>query len=425
MLNDRLQPHDVAAEESVLAALMVDPDVFPEVEATRLCAADFYRDHNRWIYEAIVDLRLRGDSVNTLTVAHALKGKDFGGAAFLSKITTNLPTTVGISSVASSIREDKIRRNLISACAQATRSAHEPGSLNELLQEAGSLVGMVVEQGTPLTAVHIREVLKGLFDRPVHEQGVLTGWSRLNRLLGSLRRDSLNIFAARPSKGKTSLGIQLLVDVTKAGAKALMFSAEMSTQQIVTRMVACQSGVDSRRLEQQSLNEQEQSAMNKAMGKLADLNQWTHDRSVNIDDVALQARAHKLKAGCDIVVADYLQLFEANIKGNRTEQVTYVSRKLKGIARDLDVPVVAMAQLNRGTEGRSDTRPFLSDLRESGSIEQDADTVTFLHDNQKAINTKDHDVELLVDKNRMGQTGIVTLRFYPASSQFVDTGVTQ
>lgn len=415
---NELPPHDVNAEEAVLAALMVDPDAFPEVEATRLCAADFYREHNRWVYEAIVDLRLRGEAVNTLTVAHELKGKDFGGHAFLSRITTNLPTTVGIESVAVGIREDKIRRNLISACAQATRSAHESKPLPDLLREAGQLVGVVVEQGTPLTATPIREILHGLFERPVHQQGVLTGWSRLNRLLGSLRRDSLNIFAARPSKGKTSLGIQLMLDVSKAGAKALMFSAEMSKEQIVTRMVAAESGVDSRRLEQQSLDDAEQRRVNNAMGKLADFNQWTHDRSVNIDDVALQSRAHKLKAGCDIVVADYLQLFEANIKGNRTEQVTYVSRKLKGIARDLDVPVVAMAQLNRGSEGRSDTRPFLSDLRESGSIEQDADTVTFLHDNQKAINTQPHDVEMLVDKNRMGQTGIVTLRFTPAISRF-------
>lgn len=423
---EKLPPHDTDAEEAVIATAMVDPEMTP-LMLRIVQPADFFREQNRWIWQAVATLTQRdgATSVNQITVANELsrlgKLKDAGGAAYLSRLVTTLPTSVAGEHYARLVRDAGGRRRMIGAASHIVRLAYDAEDVTALMGEAMTLIESVARDSIKQGAVSVRQLMHELADQPpVHQDGVVTDWIALNEILGSLRRGSLYILAARPSHGKSSFALSLLRDVlTKGQRRALLFSLEMSRDQVASRLTAATARVPSQRIEERVMDENDQRRVTFAQGRLGDSDGWLNDRARSLSQIEIEAKAHSIKHGLDIVIVDYLQLVEVGGKRNRTEEVSLISRRLKTMAMDMDIPILALSQLSRAIETRSDSRPMLSDLRESGSIEQDADAVIFLYDGQKRPDSKQHQVEVIVAKNRMGRVGSVKMTFNPSTASFL------
>ena len=448
----RAVPSDKDVEEALLASILVDDDAIFRVQ-TQLEPQDFYRDTNRFIYEACLDLADSGAAINQVTVAHELGRKDrledAGGPAFLSKIVAELPTPIGVEHYARVVKRDSIYRNLIGITEQIKDMAYEGGpKLDAVLDRAQELIMSLHSSDKVGDFVHVRSLLEEYLETPgidapeTNLSGhVRTGFVDLDTLLGGLKRSDLVIIAARPSLGKTSLAMNIARNAAVGqGARVAVFSLEMAAAQLAQRLLAGECGVDSTRLRLGEHNESEEQRIMNAMGVLA-------EAEIYIDDTAVQrvseirAKAHRLhrERSLDLIIVDYLQLIQGGggRMENRVSEVSEISRSLKGLARELEVTVLACSQLSRAPEQRVPHVPMLSDLRESGSIEQDADVVAFIYreevyvteDEWQRIHPNEHYPEgiaqIIVAKHRNGPTGTVNLRFRKNLTRFEDLALLQ
>ena len=447
MVNERLPPHDIEAEEAVIASLLVDSEAIYKVAAI-LQPDDFFREKNAWAYEACLALWERNETINEVTVGHELARRDrleqIGGLAYLSRLVTELPTPIGVEHYAGIVKRDAVYRRLIEAASRITQMAYSGGpDLDGTLARAESLL-LSLSSGKRLSDfVHIRDVLDGFWEGPGLEafkgglQGsVRTGFMDLDTLLGGLKRADLIVLAARPSLGKTSLGLNIARNAAVGqNAKVAIFSLEMAAEQLVQRLLASESGVDSTRLRLGLHTEAEERRVMNALGILSAIDIYVDDSAVQrVTEIRSKALRLHRDQGLDLVIVDYLQLIHGTERGdNRVQEISLISRSLKELARELDVPVIAVSQLSRAPEMRSPHIPILSDLRESGSIEQDADVVVFIYREDVYVRKEDWemshpegspypagDAQIIVAKHRNGPTGTIHLRFRQKLARFED-----
>lgn len=444
---EKLPPFDAEAEEAVLASLMVDEDAIYKVQGI-VQPEHFLRETNRWTYEACLSLWERGEPINQLTVAHELSRRDrleeAGGPGFLSRMVTELPTPIGVEHYAEIVRRDATYRQLIEVSARITQLAYQGGpDLESVLGRAEQAILGLRGGDRHRDFVHIRQLLEQYLETPgIDAPGasliahVRTGFVDLDTLLGGLKRSDLIILAARPSLGKTSLALNFARNAAIGQhARVAIFSLEMAADQLAQRLLSSECGVDSTRLRLGEHNEGEERRIMHAMGVLAEAEIYIDDTPIQrVSDLRAKARRLHSEKGLDLIIVDYLQLIHG--AGGRMEsrvtEVSDISRGLKEIARELDVSVVACSQLSRAPEQRVPHIPMLSDLRESGSIEQDADVVVFIY-REDVYMTEDqwHQVnpsqrypegiaQVIVAKHRNGPTGSIDLRFRKNLTRFED-----
>jgi replicative DNA helicase len=431
LLSDRVPPQNREAEVYLLGSMLRDNNVINDVlQIVR--AENFYFDAHQKIFQAIIDTQSEGKPVDPVILFEALKKRgqiaDIGGAEFIAEIWESAPTAANAIYYANIVREKALVRNLIHASTELLRDAYD-GAMpaDELLGQAERKVLEIAEKGTIGEMKDLDEAMKLAFNRidarstgTLSEVGVPSGFVDLDNLTAGLHENELVILAARPSVGKTAFALNIVRHVIVEERMPVFFvSLEMARIELAERLLACQSRVDSFKLRKGTLNADDSQKLMEAGSKL----KGTARDPVRlfIDDtpsqtmlrIAANARRIKQKHGLRMVVIDYLQLIEPeNRRDPRQEQVAQISRRLKFLARELHIPVMALAQVNRASEDRQDHKPRLSDLRESGSLEQDADTVFILHRPGKFDGAEeDNKLEVIIAKQRNGPTGEVTLAY--------------
>ncbi len=447
MYAERVLPHDIEAEEAVIGALLIDGEAIHEI-ASVLSPNDFYRERNRWCYEAALALSQRPEAVDMATLGHEMarlnRLEEAGGYEYLSQLSATVPTSVNVEYYAQIVQRTSVMRQLINAASGIANLGFENGAdVGETLTRAEDLLFHLRSSGSTRDFVHIREVL----DRYLEEAAAATqggqdqstapipsGFTDLDQILGGLQRSDLLILAARPGLGKTALALSIARNAARYGATSAIFSLEMSRDQLGNRLLAAEADIDSYRLRQHLYSEPQERRIVDATGVLSDLPIYIDDTPMlTVMELRSKARRLHMEKKVDLIIVDYLQLMQgADTRGNanRVQEVSEISRSLKALARDLNVPVLALSQLSRAVENRQSHRPQLSDLRESGSIEQDADVVMFI--SREDLNyteelwnaqfpTKPYPkniAELIISKHRHGAQGSLHLRFEDRLAKF-------
>ncbi len=435
---DRLPPQSVEAEESVLGAILIDRDAIVEI-AEFLRPEDFYRQANGTVYAAMVELFERREPVDIVTVAETLERagqlETVGGRAYLSTLSNRTPTAVHAMHYARIVERKAVLRNLIAAAGKVASIGYEDGAdvqsaIDRAEQELFAVSQRRVDDGfSPL-----RLLLHDAYDRldylHAHRgeiSGIRTGFADLDALTTGLQKSDLVVLAARPSVGKTSFALNIAEHAAVRDGKSVgIFSLEMSKEQLVLRLLSSVANIDSQRLRSGFLEEMDFARIAPAMNALFEAPVYIDD-TPNISTMELRTKARRLQAesGLDLIVVDYLQLMQATTQSrdaNRVQEVSEISRGLKALARELSVPVLALSQLSRQAEMRESREPRLSDLRESGAIEQDADLVIFLWRDKDKPEDQDADGELVnvrLAKHRNGPTGELQLWFRKRQTRFV------
>jgi replicative DNA helicase len=436
---ERLPPQNVEAEEAILGCLLIDPDAIIRV-ATILKPEDFYREKNGWIYESALNLHERREPIDFLTICDELERREqlseVGGTPFITMLINAVPTSIHAEHYAHIVERTATRRRLIDAAAQIAQVAYqEADDVGEVVDRAEQILFGVSERRVSRDLVPIKQILSDYYDRIEYLTrhrgeliGIPTGFTDLDKLLGGLQRSDLLILAARPSVGKTSLALSFAHNAArKYRQRVAFFSLEMSSEQVVARLISAETGINSQRLRRGEIEEHEWGRFMKATSDMAETLLFIDD-TPGISALELRTKARRLHAevGLDLVVVDYLQLMRGDFRSeNRVQEVSSISRALKGLARELNVPLVALSQLSRGVESRTDKRPILSDLRESGSLEQDADVVMFIYrDEMYNENTERPNIaDVMIAKHRNGPTGSVALFFKKELAQFLEAEV--
>jgi replicative DNA helicase len=437
---DRLPPQSVEAEQSVLGSILIDRDAIIEV-ADFLRAEDFYRQAHGRIYAAMVDLSERREPIDVVTVAESLERtgdlESIGGRAYLGTLSNQTPTAVHAAQYARIVERKAVLRNLIGAAGRIAGIGYEdPAEVQEAIDRAESELFAVSQRRVGAGFSELRNLLHDAYDRLdyLHEHrgeisGIRTGFGDLDQLTTGLQKSDLVILAARPSVGKTSFALNIAEHAAARDRKTVgVFSLEMSKEQLVLRLLSSVANIDSQRLRTGFLEELDFARIAPAMNTLSEAPIYIDD-TPNITTMELRTKARRLQAeaGLDMVIVDYLQLMQSSTTtrdANRVQEVSEISRGLKALARELKVPVIALSQLSRQPEMRESREPRLSDLRESGSIEQDADLVMFLW-REKERGSDDADtsgevVKLKLAKHRNGPTGEIDLWFKKAQTRFVN-----
>jgi replicative DNA helicase len=448
---EQLPPHDIEAEEAVISALLVDPEAIYKVTPI-LKAEDFFREKNAWVYECCVDLWNRDEAINQITVAHELARKDrleeAGGQTYLSDIIRQLPTSIGVEFYAGIVQRDSKYRGLVHASTGIMQMAYTaPPDIETVFLRSEELIQRLREGNYFRDFIHIRDLLQAYLEEDMEalaareHAAIQTGFQDLDALLGGMKRADLVIVGARPSVGKSAFALGIARNAAiNQNATVGFFSLEMSSEQLATRLLAAESGVDSTRLRLGQQTELEERRVIRASGELAEANIWFDDSPVlTMADLRAKARRLAGQQGLDLLVLDYLQLMNSDSsstgRDNRVQEISFISRGLKGLARELNVPIIALAQLSRAIEQRQPHTPLLSDLRDSGSIEQDADVVMFLsredmyvtqqqwaeqHPDMPATAYPRGVARVDVAKHRNGPTGSADLRFRSRLAKFED-----
>ncbi|HUY85430.1 MAG TPA: replicative DNA helicase, partial [Candidatus Dormibacteraeota bacterium] len=423
-------PQNAEAEASLLGALLIDSDAIVKV-ADNLSAADFFDKRNERIYEAIIHLYEHHEAIDVLTLADRLRNSghldSIGGAAYLTELTNFVPTAAHVEQYADIVAQKALRRRLIAASHEITGLGYdESRQLRELVEEAESALFQVSQQHVKQDVISLETVLAESFDRldDLHKdkgkiRGVPTGYKDFDNLLAGFQRSDLVILAARPSMGKTALALNFAHNIAvQAGQPVLVFSLEMSKEQLVDRLLSMESGVDAWALRTGNLTDADFEKIGQAMGTLSEAQIFIDDTpGITVSDLRTKARreAHRRELG--LIIVDYLQLMSGMSRygneGNRVQEISEISRGLKGIARELNVPVLALSQLSRSVESRSPQIPQLADLRESGSIEQDADVVAFIYREEyyNPDTERKKLTDIFIKKHRNGPTGGLELYF--------------
>jgi len=437
---DRLPPHSAEAEESVLGSILIDRDAVIEV-AELLRPEDFYRQVHALIYAAMLDLFERREPIDIVTVAEALERTEnletVGGRAYLGTLSNQTPTAVHAVQYARIVERKALLRNLIGAAGKIAGIGYEdPAEVQEAIDRAEAELFAVSQRRVAAGFSPLRSLLHDAYDRldylHAHRgeiSGIRTGFGDLDALTTGLQKSDLVVIAARPSVGKTSLALNVAEHAAVKDRKSVgIFSLEMSKEQLVLRLLSSVAKIDSQRLRTGFLEELDFARIAPAMNDLSEAPIYIDD-TPNISTMELRTKARRLQAesGLDLVIVDYLQLMQASTTSrdaNRVQEVSEISRGLKALARELKVPVVALSQLSRQPEMRESKEPRLSDLRESGSIEQDADLVVFLwREKERGQEDQSADgevVKLKLSKHRNGPTGEIDLWFQKAQTRFVN-----
>jgi replicative DNA helicase len=434
---ERIPPQNLEAEQAVLGALMVDRELAPIVsEIVR--TADFYAPHHATIYSAILSLYERGEPIDKVSVSEELRRRkvldDVGGVDYISQLLNTVPTAASAEYYARIVAEKAILRALIVAGGRIAGKAFEqPENVEEVVDECERMIFEIGRRsGGGFTLV--RELLKPAFERIdtlYHQRGTVTGvpsgFRRLDQFTTGFQPGELIIIAARPSMGKTSLCLNIAMNAAKgAGKKVAVFSLEMSNDQLVQRFLSMEARIDAQSLRTGNIKDKEWGDITRAMGVLAEVPIFVDDSpALTVSEVRSRSRRLAATAGLDLIIIDYLQLLRSpNPKvTSRVEIIDDICRSLKALAKELKVPVIALAQLNRSPEARNDKRPLLSDLRESGGIEQEADVVAFIYrDDYYNPPTPENEniAEINIAKQRNGPTGVIQLRFDKRFTSFAD-----
>ena len=431
---ERVPPHNIEAEESVLGSMLLSKDAIAEV-LELLREDDFYRPAHRTVFRSILELYGHGDAVDAVTVQEELRRNgalaDIGGAPFLHTLVASVPTAANAGYYARIVKEAGVLRRLIDVGTQIVQLGFEtPQDTERAVDIAESLVYQVA-QGRVTEDYHsLRDVLTGTLEaiERLHEDhreitGVPTGFPDLDRLTSGLQPANLVIVAARPAVGKSTLGLDVARHAAvKAGVPTVVFSLEMSKTELVQRLMCAECTVDMQRLRTGRMEESDWTRLTRSLGKLADAPLFIDDSpGTTMMEIRAKCRRLKQRHGLGLVVVDYLQLMQPSKRfENRQQEVSEISRSLKLLAKELDVPVMAISQLSRQTESRSDRRPMLSDLRESGALEQDSDVVLFIYRDElyDPESPRKGEADLILAKHRNGPTDTVTVTFQGQYSRF-------
>lgn len=436
-IDAKIPPQNLDAEMSLIGAILIDEESLADVsEITN--ARDFYDKRHQMIFDAMMRLFEHHKPVDLLTVTDELKKKDqledVGGSKYLTELTNYVPTAAHASAYADMVAQKAVRRRLIKASTDISELGYdEEFNVQELLEKAETELFAVSDQSLKQDLVSIESILLESFDRleELHRnkgaiRGVKTGYRDLDNMTAGLQRSDLIILAARPAMGKTTLVTNLAYNVATLNKQSvLFFSLEMSKEQLIDRMLADVSGVDAWNIRTGNLSDEDFSKLSEASGEMAEAPIYIDDTpGLSVLEMRTKARRAAHNAPLGLVVVDYLQLMQASrarSDGNRVQEVSEISRGLKLLARELNVPVIALSQLSRSVESRSPQVPQLADLRESGSIEQDADIVMFIY--REAYYNPDTDrqniTDLIIAKHRNGPTGKVELYFHPERLRFM------
>lgn len=433
----KMPPQNLDVEMSILGAILIDEDVLTRV-SDKLSADDFYDRRHELIYGAMIRLYERHQPVDLLTLSDELKKKgeldEAGGSSYISELTNQVPTAAHAESYADIISQNAMRRRLITASGSIAELAFdESKNSGELLENAEQHLFAVSDKTLRQDLTSLEQILEESFDRmeELHRdkskiRGVRTGYRDMDNLLAGFQRSDLIVLAARPAMGKSTFALNLAHNIAVAEKQSvLVFSLEMSKEQLVDRMLADEAGVDAWNIRTGNLSDEDFEKLSTAMGVMAEAPIYIDDTpGVSVLEMRTKARraAHERPLG--LIVVDYLQLMSGSGRSysdNRVQEISEISRGLKLIARELNVPVLALSQLSRSVETRNPPHPQLSDLRESGSIEQDADIVMFLYreDYYNPQTDRQHVTDLMVKKHRNGPTGNVELYFHPERLKFM------
>ena len=431
----KVPPQNLEAESSVLGGVLLDNDAINQV-LELLRSEDFYRESHRKVFRAMIELSDRAEPVDLITLSEYLKSRNeleaVGGTAYLASLADFVPTAANISYYARIVREKSILRSLISTATDiATRGYEEQGNVEEFLDAAEKVIFDISERKIKASFVAVGDMIKDtlktvekLYERKEMVTGVPTGYEDLDRLTAGLQPADLIIVAGRPGMGKTAFALNIATNAAFTGVGAAVFSLEMAREQLVLRMLCSEARVNSSKVRSGYLGERDFPQLAKAAGRL-------HEAPIYIDDtpaisvLELRAKARRLvrdrtkKIG--LIVVDYLQLMRGmGAASNREQEISEISRSLKALAKELNVPVIALSQLNRRVEDRSDRRPMMSDLRESGAIEQDADVIMFIYRDEvyNKDDSKKGVAEVIVAKQRNGPIDTVKLTFLNEYTRF-------
>lgn len=434
----KIPPQSLDAEMSLLGAVLIDDEVLSNV-SENLKPYDFYDKRHELIYGAMFRLFERHKPVDLLTLSDELGKKDelelVGGSAYLTELTNYVPTAANAEAYAEIIAQKAVRRRLIKAAGDiAEMSYDEEKNVQEVMETAEANLFAVSDAESKQELVSLEQILTESFDRmeELHREkgklrGLTTGWRDLDKMTAGLQRSDLIIIAARPAMGKSTLVSNLAHSVaSREKQAALFFSLEMSKEQLVDRMLAEAAGVDAWNIRTGNLSDSDFEKLSNAMGEMAETPIYIDDTpGLSVLEMRTKARrvAHSMPLG--VIIVDYLQLMRGTAKSygdNRVQEVSEISRGLKLIARELNVPVIALSQLSRSVESRNPQIPQLADLRESGSIEQDADIVMFIYreDYYNPETDRAHITDLIIAKHRNGPTGRIELYFHPERLKFMD-----
>jgi replicative DNA helicase len=438
---ERIPPQSLEAEQAVLGAMLVEPNVLMDILEI-IQPKHFYRPAHQKIYDAVLNLYNQTEPVDIITVSEALNDKGLlesvGGRSYISDLALSIITTENARYYATLIRNKALLRELITVGSEIVTTAYEEDDAETAIDQAQQAVFAVAQQGLKDALTHIKDVLPISFEQ-IEERhtnkgslmGVPSGFYDLDNYTSGFQPSDLIILAARPSMGKTALTLNFASNVAlKANQSVLVFSLEMSKEACVLRMLCAEAEIDAQRIRTGELNEQDFARLSMAMGRLGDAPLYIDD-TPGLSVMEMRAKARKLMMetgqGIGLIIIDYLQLMEAKLGSksggeNRQQEVASISRGLKSLARELKAPVMALSQLSRGVESRTDKRPMLSDLRESGSIEQDADLVMFIYRDEYYNPETDRPgiADIIIAKQRNGPVGNVSLIFRNNITKFIN-----
>ncbi len=424
----RIPPHNIEAEQSVLGSILIKNEGFLRVNEF-ISAKDFYRDSHKTIFTAMSELFDRSEPHDLVTLTSYLSDtkqiEAIGGASYLATLTSIVPVTANIESYARIIRQKSILRSLISTTSDiANRCFEEQDDIEQLVDEAEQSIFEIAGSKSSSEFASLRTIIpesfnnvEKLFERKELITGVPTGYTELDKMTAGFQPSDLIILAGRPSMGKTALALNIaqhaaLIDKTGVA----IFSLEMSKDQLAMRLLSSVGRIDSQKIRTGRLHDKDWPDLSRAAGMLSEAPMYIDDTpALSIPEMRSKIRRLASKNDIGLILVDYLQLMRGRSSENRTQEISDISRSLKALAKEHDVPVLALSQLNRGLESRQDKRPMMSDLRESGAIEQDADVICFIYRDEVYDKSEDNPdrgiAELIIGKQRNGPTGVTRLHF--------------
>ncbi|MBF0705001.1 MULTISPECIES: replicative DNA helicase [Bacillales] len=433
---DRTPPQNIEAEQAVIGAVFLEIDALTTATEV-LQPEDFYRAAHQKIFSVMIDLSEKGEPVDLVTVTSELQDlkilEEIGGVSYLSDLANSVPTAANVEYYSKIVEEKSILRRLIRAATDIASDGYaKENEIENLLSEAEKSIMEVSQRKNTGAFISIKDVLVTAYDNIEMLQnsteditGIPTGFSELDRMTAGFQRNDLIIVAARPSVGKTAFALNIAQNVaTKTDENVAIFSLEMGAEQLVMRMLCAEGNIDAQRLRTGGLTGDDWQKLTMAMGSLSNAGIYIDDTpGIRVGDIRAKCRRLKQEKGLGMILIDYMQLIRGNGSGeNRQQEVSEISRSLKGIARELEVPLISLSQLSRGVESRQDKRPMMSDIRESGSIEQDADIVAFLYrdDYYDKESENKNIIEIIIAKQRNGPVGTVELAFVKEYNKFVN-----
>ena len=437
LLNDRIPPQNIEAEQAVLGAIFLEPASLT-IASEVLIPDDFYRSSHQKIYNVILKLSDIGKAVDLITVSEELAAakelEDVGGISYLSELAAAVPTAANMEYYARIVEEKSLLRRLIRTATTIAKDGYaREDEVEALLGEAEKSIMEVAQRKNAGAFHNIKDVLVRTYDNieSLHNRagdvtGIATGFAELDHMTAGFQRNDLIIVAARPSVGKTAFALNIAQNVaTKTDENVAIFSLEMGAEQLVMRMLCAEGNINAQNLRTGSLTDEDWRKLTMAMGSLSNSGIFIDDTpGIRITEIRSKCRRLKQEHGLGMILIDYLQLIQGSGRSgeNRQQEVSEISRSLKELARELKVPVIALSQLSRGVEQRQDKRPMMSDIRESGSIEQDADIVAFLYrdDYYDKESENKNIIEIIIAKQRNGPVGTVSLAFVKEYNKFVN-----